>query len=155
LLTCLTRNITCPMHIGLNEMIVGRKDQASSYSSVFTFRGKSLFSSFFEYFMANATAIEKSGTCKKDTDCKDNGRCMNKQCINSMTRYHDAYGTGLDYNYESLKWFVADESKGSWTESNWDFTRIRFFKISESTYVELITGVIVYVISLAIVCHVR
>lgn len=46
-----------------------------------------------------------------------------------MTRLHDAYGTGLEFNHDSGQWHVVDPTQGTWTESTWDYTRARIFLV--------------------------
>ena len=70
-----------------------------------------------------------------------------------MTRFHHAYGTGLEY--ESGVWNVVDETKGTWVESRWDNTRMRIFKTGSLTMqvVELIIGLFLTLGSSAILYY--
>jgi hypothetical protein len=47
-----------------------------------------------------------------------------------MTRTHNAYGTGLEFDTESNSFSVVDENLPSWTESQWDATGMRIFQVS-------------------------
>jgi hypothetical protein len=43
--------------------------------------------------------------------------CIKQKCTASFTTYHEAYGTGLQYNEASGHVDVVDVTKGTWTES--------------------------------------
>jgi hypothetical protein len=62
-----------------------------------------------------------------------------------MTRYHHAYGTGLEYDAPSASWKVVDDTKGTWVESRWDVTRVRVFLAmsSLSLGLELVVGLFI------------
>jgi hypothetical protein len=94
--------------------------------------------------MINLTASSNSGKCKVDQECKKmNELCINGSCIQSMTRFHDAVGTGLSFDYELNAWKVVNISLPSWTNSLLNVhPRIRIFK-KEPLLVqtmELLTG---------------
>ena len=52
-------------------------------------------------------------------DCHDfqNQQCIQNQCTTTSVYFHDAYGTGLLYNQNTLVYSVVNSSKAVWTES--------------------------------------
>ena len=52
-------------------------------------------------------------------DCYDfqNQQCIQNQCTTTSVYFHDAYGTGLLYNQNTLVYSVVNSSKAVWTES--------------------------------------
>lgn len=55
--------------------------------------------------------------CQTIKDCASNEYCIKQQCTTSLTTYHEAYGTGLQYDESTGFVKVVDPSKGTWTES--------------------------------------
>jgi len=53
----------------------------------------------------------------------------------SLTRLHDAYGTGLNLNFGNGEWQVSDTQSGTWFESKWGRTRIRVY-LQASSYLQ-------------------
>ncbi|KAI8897691.1 Nicastrin-domain-containing protein [Globomyces pollinis-pini] len=153
LLDCVTRNYSCPIMKSLLPNTT-YSPLASSYSNVFKFEGPPNLSAFLiNKLMTNYTGFERGSSCVKDSDCKSPSTCVAQICVNSMTRYHDAYGTGLSFNYAKLQWEVQDSSKGTWTESDWDITQIRIFKYESPGVqtIQLIIGIAVTLISIVII----
>lgn len=123
-MTCLTRNISCALNQRLDPFnsVISKGSRGpsviSSYSSVFKFgTATNLNQMFIRNFMANATASIRGDTCNQTIKCKAPLSCLAGQCILSMTRFHDAVGTGLRFDSESKKWSVVNPLGGTWTES--------------------------------------
>ncbi|KAI9008995.1 hypothetical protein CLU79DRAFT_495930 [Phycomyces nitens] len=123
LLDCLAMNFSCPMMKDyFNVTNVGR---LSHYTSVFSFVNPQpqLLSRFAFTFLGDMTGIRRntselvSASCSTMLDCLSGEYCIKRQCVSTMTAYHDAYGTGLTYDESTGKVSVTDPTKGTWTES--------------------------------------
>lgn len=55
--------------------------------------------------------------CQTIKDCASGEYCITQQCTTSLTTYHEAYGTGLQYDESTGFVKVVDPTKGTWTES--------------------------------------
>jgi hypothetical protein len=146
LIQCVTKDYNCTILQSLMKDVEFPK-KSESYSSVFLFR-KSTRSMplLFSTFLANATAINRKDSCKFSNECADEKNvCIQNQCVESMTRFHAAYGTGLEFNYNRGLFEVKDKTKATFVESSWDATQIRIFKVAAGGihYVELVVGVLI------------
>lgn len=63
------------------------------------------------------TSDGQPAQCHTIKDCAVGEYCIQQRCTYSLTSYHDAYGTGLEYNEATGLVRVIDPSKGTWTES--------------------------------------
>ncbi|KAJ3276233.1 hypothetical protein HDV01_005681 [Terramyces sp. JEL0728] len=151
MLDCATRNFSCSLmqtvyNSGANT------DVEASYSSVFGFgRGASRQATFIHNMMTNITAQNIGGKCTKQTDCSGNQFCFLGSCIEAMTRYHDAYGTGLEFNYNSNQYEVVGTLNGTWTETTWDTAQTRVFKTINPTVeiLQLAGGILLTILTAA------
>lgn len=96
----------------------------SHYSSVFSFGGVSLLSLFAFNFLGDKTGVTRMNgsspaSCQTIQDCQPNEYCIRQSCVSTFTRYHDAYGAGLGYDYSTGLFTVTDASKPTWTESTY------------------------------------
>ncbi|RUS23893.1 hypothetical protein BC938DRAFT_474450 [Jimgerdemannia flammicorona] len=66
--------------------------------------------------LGNLTASHRGGKCANIRDCDPGEHCITQQCVTTLTRYHDAYGTGLQMNLDGT-FSVVDPTKGTWAES--------------------------------------
>ncbi len=129
-LDCLTRNFSCSL---MQQFVPNQTlpTTVNSYSSTFSF-SKKLAIPYVPYFLHRvlfSITGSKSNSCSNDRECKKSQFCIQSQCITSLTRFHDAYGTGIEMDYGSGTFQVSDpESNSSWVESTWDYTRIRIFQ---------------------------
>ena len=78
-------------------------------------------------------------------------------CVRSLTRYHWAYGTGLQMNYKKGWFEVGDANKGTWTESTWDSVRMRIFKVASKGYqsMQMVVGGLLTVLTVILTLWVR
>ncbi|CAG8478267.1 10222_t:CDS:10 [Cetraspora pellucida] len=67
----------------------------------------------YNYLLALNSSL---ASCKVPTDCQNGESCYMSRCTKTLTRYHDAYGAGLQYNQDG-KLFVTDPTKATWVES--------------------------------------
>ncbi|OAD77687.1 hypothetical protein PHYBLDRAFT_164583 [Phycomyces blakesleeanus NRRL 1555(-)] len=159
LLDCLASNFSCPMMKNyFNVSSVGR---LSHYTSVFSFVNPQpqLLSRFVFTFLGDVTGTRRNNSdlgpsgCSTMQDCISGEYCIRKQCVSTMTAYHDAYGTGLTYNESTGKVSVTDPTKGTWTESTWDTPTMRVFLVTSTKHqvIELVVGVLWTLISIAVV----
>ena len=87
-------------------------------------------------------AESSNKTCTKDPNCnvslvlcknlnipkKAGELCAAGTCVNSMTRYHEAFGPGLEFD-TSLGYFkIVDSSLPTWVQSNSDEATLRLFQ---------------------------
>ncbi len=82
------------------------------------------------YHVLNSiSAIGKSNvSCAKDSDCNSlNLTCIQGHCAKSLTRIHDAYGTGIEVDYNNRKFVVVNESWSTWTQSFSGTSEVRAF----------------------------
>lgn len=126
-------------------------DRISHYS-VYQFGLADLISQFVYRYMFNLTAFERGKSCKTLTDCSEGQACIAQQCLSGYTRYHDAYGMGLEMG-EDGGFKVKDAKKAVWTESTWDPATLRIFLMSSvfEDVVQLAIGCGVTIISMAAV----
>lgn len=59
----------------------------------------------------------KPVSCQTIKDCAGGEYCIKRKCISTLTTYHEAYGTGLQYNEATGRIDIVDPKKGTWTES--------------------------------------
>ncbi|RKP23250.1 hypothetical protein SYNPS1DRAFT_31036 [Syncephalis pseudoplumigaleata] len=106
---------------------------------------------FIRSYLANATATQRGDTCKRDAECEKPSVCMVGRCIESYTRLHESYGTGLEFDSSRGYFVVADPSKPTWVESNWDVPGLRMFKKTSTTAqaVELVVGILFTLVAIA------
>jgi hypothetical protein len=79
-------------------------------------------------------------TCQTNADCeKAAGICSNKRCVKSTTRFHESYGTGLEWDYNAGYFIVSNSSAPNWVQSNFDTTLLRLYKVDspESQFIQL------------------
>lgn len=95
-LDCLTRNTSCQI---MQQFLPNSSFNpiSSSYSSVFSFDTKPKpLTWLINRILTNLTANSRTGTCRSDLDCpEDNDVCISGNCVTSLTRYHNAYGTNF------------------------------------------------------------
>jgi nicastrin len=105
-----------------NHPLVNNAARISHYSSVFAFGGNSLLSLFAFNFLGDKTGVTRlNGTspasCQSIKDCQSNEYCIRRSCVKTFTRYHDAYGTGLEFDHTTGLFTVTDASQPTWSES--------------------------------------
>ncbi|GAB5589833.1 hypothetical protein Unana1_04733 [Umbelopsis nana] len=160
LLDCLTHNYSCSLiqqYYGVNNAA-----RISHYSSVFSFGGVSLLSLFAFNFLGDKTGVTRMNgsspaSCQTIRDCQANEYCIRQSCVSTLTRYHDAYGTGLGYDYSTGLFTVTNSSKPTWAESTWDPTSMRVFTVTSTRHqvVELVIGLIWLLISIGSVLYLK
>ncbi|CAG8529306.1 21462_t:CDS:10, partial [Cetraspora pellucida] len=67
----------------------------------------------YNYFLSLNSSL---AFCKVPTDCQNGESCYMGRCTKTLTRYHDAYGAGLQYNQDGSL-LVTDPTKATWVES--------------------------------------
>ncbi|CAG8600544.1 20451_t:CDS:10, partial [Dentiscutata erythropus] len=92
----------------------GRIGRIGHYSSVFQYGQPGFLPTFAYNFLLSLNSSLNS--CKVSTDCQNGEYCYGGKCANTVTRYHDAYGTGIQYNQDGNA-FVIDPIKATWVES--------------------------------------
>ncbi|KAH9247644.1 hypothetical protein BASA81_014776 [Batrachochytrium salamandrivorans] len=130
----------CPLFQQLK--VDSQSAQFSGYSSVYIPTSISPMTMLSNLLMINWTASEVVGNCS-DTRCTklpSDYRCSGNRCMLSMTRLHRAFGTGLEASDSGI-YTVVDPKRGTWTESSWDTTRLRVFKVSSLAYQGMQLGV--------------
>jgi len=145
LMNCLVKNYSCPLvqtFVPVDPTIT-----RVSHYSIYQSGGIDAISQFVFRYMYNLTATTRGKPCKQITDCDDGWTCVTGQCMSGLTRFHDAYGTGLELQTSGL-FIVKDPTKGTWTESTWNPVGFRLFKLS-STMTDTIQLAIGFVITVA------
>jgi hypothetical protein len=97
----------------------------SHYSSVYSFEQPhpQLLQRFAFSFLSGVTGKPRIGSdnqpvaCKTIDDCAIGEYCIKQVCVSTITTYHEAYGTGLQYDESTGMVNVVDPSKGTFTES--------------------------------------
>ncbi|KAG0742219.1 hypothetical protein G6F57_010744 [Rhizopus arrhizus] len=117
LLECLTSNFSCPFM--QNYFNVSDVTTFSHYASVFSFKNPEprLLPRFVFSFLSGVNGKTTNSTCATIQDCSTGEYCILQKCTKSLTNYHDAYGTGLEYDESKNIIKVVDPTKGTWTES--------------------------------------
>ncbi|KAI9099737.1 Nicastrin-domain-containing protein [Phlyctochytrium arcticum] len=162
LMECMTRNLLCDLVSELYPPLQKLKDLGllhdTAYSGRFNY-DTNVVPFLISRFMANLTSLERKNTCVKDSDCEnadfvctsyqntDNGTSIG-QCVKGFSRFHWAYGTGIERNYERGIFEVVDPKKPTWTQSRFrDYAinnsgiRLRIFKVASSAYEGLQLGI--------------
>lgn len=150
LLDCLISNFSCSfMQDYFNGNIIQRKTRllyfltlsyiyasivsgvarVDHYSSVYSFENPQaqLLQRFAFSFLSGITGLERSGpdnqpvSCQTIKDCNNREYCIKQKCVSTLTTYHEAYGTGLQYDESTGFVQVVDPTKGTWTESTYVF----------------------------------
>ncbi|CAO3587677.1 unnamed protein product [Absidia cylindrospora] len=159
LLDCLVSNFSCGYM--QNYFNVSGLDQVSHYSSIYSFNSPQpqYIPRFVFSYLAGVTGSvrldeqKQPSKCNKIQDCHAGEYCIQKQCINTMTSYHPAYGTGLTIDESTGKITVTDSTKGTFTESTWDAPSFRVFLVPsrKQQHIELVIGILWTVISILLV----
>lgn len=139
LLDCLVSNFSCPfMQNYFNGNVRHKKKKKndsvaytcspslvsnvatfSHYSSVMSFINPTpqILPKFVFKFLSGVNGKSSDTACTTASDCLTGEYCILKKCTKTLTRYHDAYGTGLEYDESENVVKVVDPTKGTWTES--------------------------------------
>lgn len=147
LLECLTGNFSCSL---VQSLVPNNIQRTSSYPGVFSFGSPTPLVYFVSQFMKQKFAYQVGSPCNKT--CESQGvpmECIAGVCRASLTRYHQAYGTGLSFNPSSGLFEVVDGTLGTWTESRWTRTTMRLFQVPGGKWqaIEIGVGVSVGVLS--------
>ncbi|KAL2917947.1 hypothetical protein HK105_202361 [Polyrhizophydium stewartii] len=138
LLDCFTRNVTCQL---LRSIGVGSSTSLfSGYSSVYFPDRVGFLASVANVQMQTWTSSSTFGFCNSTVPCPKSYQCISSTCMLSLTRFHQAYGTGLDAD-DSGVFSVVNASAGTWTESDWNTSRVRVFKAPSLLYQGMQLGV--------------
>ncbi|GAA5797439.1 hypothetical protein HPULCUR_002823 [Helicostylum pulchrum] len=163
LLDCLISNFSCSfMQDYFNVSGVAR---VGHYSSVYSFENPQaqLLQRFAFSFLSGITGLERSGpdnqpvSCQTIKDCTNGEYCIKQKCVSTLTTYHEAYGTGLQYDESTGFVQVVDPTKGTWTESTWDPPALRIFLVTSKTHqiIELVVGLLWMTISFMLVLFLK
>ena len=121
LLDCFTRNISCSL---LSNFNLGdpQPSTQSTYPSVYQPGGVgiipySVFNLLFNWTAANGASNLPCATTAACVNGYPGYACVANKCLFSMTNYHRAFGTGLEYNGGKNVYGVTNGALGSWTES--------------------------------------
>lgn len=95
------------------------------YASVYSFENPQpqLLQRFVFSFLSGVTGKQRMGgdnkpvVCQTIKDCSTGEYCIKQKCVSTLTTYHEAYGTGLQYNEATGLIDIVDPKKGTWTES--------------------------------------
>lgn len=107
--------------------VVSGVARVGHYSSVYSFENPQaqLLQRFAFSFLSGITGLERSGpdnqpvSCQTIKDCTNGEYCIKQKCVSTLTTYHEAYGTGLQYDESTGFVQVVDPTKGTWTESTY------------------------------------
>ncbi|KAI8825998.1 Nicastrin-domain-containing protein [Fimicolochytrium jonesii] len=135
---CFTQNLSCPLLTPYYpEISKFHITQESTYAGIFDY-DTSVLAYVINRFMTDRTATNVTGVCLNDNDCDVS------QCVLGFSRYHWAYGTGLQMNYGTSQFGVVDPAKGTWVQSTYrDYggVRMRVFLVQSSLYQGMQLGV--------------
>ncbi|CDH57981.1 nicastrin [Lichtheimia corymbifera JMRC:FSU:9682] len=153
LMDCLVSNFSCPFM--QNYFNVSGISRVSHYTSVFNVRNPQpqLIPRFAFTFLADVTGVDQQRSCQTIQDCDSDEYCVKQRCIKTFTAYHDAYGTGLQYDEGTGEIKVVDPTKGTWTESTWNAPMLRVFLVTSRKHqiVELVVGILCTIASMTAV----
>ena len=105
----------------------------TKYAGTFTFATSTPYVAFLGRFLDHRlrdTSLPQK-ECTQTSDCSngvsrkrrerssliDQASCVLKQCVLSFSRFHDAYGTGIEWDYALQGFRLVDVSKPAWTQS--------------------------------------
>nr|4R12_A Chain A, Crystal structure of the gamma-secretase component Nicastrin [Dictyostelium purpureum] len=131
---CFTSSITC---FNILMKTYPLNEVPNFYSSVF---GTSLTTTLSPYetklihrLLYSITQYNSTLTnCTSDNDCPSS-LCYSGQCVSSNTHLHNALSLGFDFDTSKNVWKIVNSSYPIFTESNWDYTALKVFKIGNST----------------------
>lgn len=176
---CLMKNFSCPLvnqtlgqcrcyyynynyynHNYYNCTVFEQEGPTSKYSG-FIFSNPLKYSPpdyirFLHKWMANTLKQPNTTapiSCRTNSDCLNAGNatiCSNSQCIESTTRFHESFGTGLEFDTASGYFRLTNRSLPNWVQSNFDPASLELFEVDspESQIVELSVSVIFAVASI-------
>ncbi|CEI91268.1 hypothetical protein RMCBS344292_05565 [Rhizopus microsporus] len=157
LLDCLVSNFSCPLM--QNYFNVSGISTISHYASVLSFQNPQpqLIPRFVLSFLSALNGKATDRACTTIQDCALGEYCIMQKCIKSLTNYHEAYGTGLQYDERKNVVKIVDPSKGTWVESTWDEPQLRIFNITSKIHqaIELVIGLLWAIVSFATVWFVK
>ncbi|RUP50823.1 hypothetical protein BC936DRAFT_137615 [Jimgerdemannia flammicorona] len=152
LLGCLTTNYSCPYVTQFYN--ISNAGRITHYTSVYSYGNPGLIPLLMFNILGNLTASHRGGKCANIRDCDPGEHCITQQCVTTLTRYHDAYGTGLQMNLDGT-FSVVDPTKGTWAESVWDQSGLRVFVVIARNFqiVELVVGIVWTALSVGLVIY--
>lgn len=100
-------------------LLVSGISTISHYASVLSFQNPQpqLIPRFVLSFLSALNGKATDRACTTIQDCALGEYCIMQKCIKSLTNYHEAYGTGLQYDERKNVVKIVDPSKGTWVES--------------------------------------
>lgn len=106
-------------------MVASGVGSISHYSSVYSFEQPKpqLLQRFAFSFLSGVTGKPRTGSdnqpvkCQTIDNCNAGEYCIKQVCVSTVTTYHEAYGTGLQYDEATGFVKVVDPKKGTFTES--------------------------------------
>ncbi|KXS10704.1 hypothetical protein M427DRAFT_138976 [Gonapodya prolifera JEL478] len=138
-LDCFVRNFSCPLVTGIPFSVSGAT-HVSHYSGVWNYYNPNPIAYVVSNWLTSTLAHTKgpAGGCNASSPCSANGNpsgtsCIYNQCVAATVKYHYAYGTGLEYDFDKGYFTVVDPAQGTWTESRWYSTRFRIFMATSRT----------------------
>ena len=115
LLDCYLISPSCPLFRDFLEIkIPANTPPQSTYVSVFRSTNYIPFGiRFIRNFVAIRTGHLSNSTCRSDDNCDaSHGQlCSLGRCLSSGSYYHDAFSTGLSYDYDNDIWKITDPSQ--------------------------------------------
>ncbi|KND02246.1 uncharacterized protein SPPG_02727 [Spizellomyces punctatus DAOM BR117] len=161
LMNCFTRNLTCSLVAELYPQLIdtlevlGPPLTDTAYSGTFNY-DTNVMPFLINRIMTNLTATERTSPCIRDDQCPTDYACMSYsklangtsvgKCTQGFARFHWAYGTGIEKNYQKAVFEVVDPTKPSWTQSKFGTAatngiRMRLFKVASTNYEALQLGI--------------
>lgn len=144
LLDCLVSNFSCAfmqnyfngkhrressrgVFLNLTDILylVSGVTRVGHYASVYSFENPQpqLLQRFVFSFLSGVNGKQRLGSdnqpvsCQTIKDCASGEYCIKSKCVSTLTTYHEAYGTGLQYDESKGLVQVLDPTKGTFTES--------------------------------------
>ncbi|KAF9941116.1 hypothetical protein BGZ67_005770 [Mortierella alpina] len=167
LLYCLARNYSCPLvdrylNVTANPNAPTRLPHYTgtlySQSQPYPIFVWNFLANMTRHKAFNSTAPPVVGCSSKPglVNCASNEYCVGDQCVLSLTRYHDSYGTGLAMGEEG-GYYIKDASKPVWVESTWNDIGLRLFDVTSpgAQKAELATGIVLTLVSAGVVWYAR
>lgn len=140
---CLVEDNLCPLKKEFLHLTQS-PNPPSAYVGVFNWmRNINTREKFVYTLLRNITSQtyqQNQTLCNKTSDCPKglNLYCSHGACMNSSVHYHPAVSTGMYFDVDYLylqgllqRWAISNESRPTWTESQWETFGVRVFLMDD------------------------
>ncbi|EGG17067.1 nicastrin [Cavenderia fasciculata] len=159
--SCLTQSFSCD-YVERLLPVYPYDTYPSFYSSVYgtapTAQLLTIQAQFFHNLFINLTNSVVGDVCSNSKSCPSSDySCIGSRCRISNTHYHEAVSLAFTFDGSTGNFRVTNTTYPTYTESNWDYTQVKFFLVDskKSEIIFLIVGIIEFLSTVAILIFSR